>query len=249
MATQAVAWCRTRQLTDEHADETSKALSGQTDTGFCRIPGSVALTEPPNFRMHPSPRSMFGRFLSMFGAGRVMRGVRRGLNNMLSKTVVEYWSSRVFRAEAQRTTWILPYCGICWDDELPEVRHLVSMTDEDRRAIFRLFIIRLSLWKGHTLDESDERFWDEAQNQVPEFALFQRMALSTDDRLAQDHCEREVAEELQSLWSHADEVSFFDNEHGEQSFSATFHLRGDEKCNAQEDRSWLRRLRWPFKGV
>ena len=35
------------------------------------------LNDASNFRMHPSPRSRFGWCLSMFGAGRVMRGVRR----------------------------------------------------------------------------------------------------------------------------------------------------------------------------
>ena len=53
---------------------------------------------PANFRMHPSPRSMFGWFLSILCAGRVMRGVRRLRG-------VRYSLKRMDQADSYKSSW------------------------------------------------------------------------------------------------------------------------------------------------
>jgi hypothetical protein len=166
---------------------------------------------------------------------------------VLSNTVVEYLSSRPYRAEAERRSCFLPYCGICWDDELPERWCFQELSEADLHSIFRLFALRLELWRGEVLVDADRRFWDEARRQVPMFALFQRLVISDEDRLAQDEFERSVTSELQAVLATADEVDIVPNEHGGVDFSVKFSLKDD--APPAETRSRRRRwwpFRWPF---
>jgi len=43
----------------------------------------------------------------------------------------------------------------------------MNIPEDDRNQIFRLFAIRLRLWKGEPLPDADQRFWDTTYSQVP----------------------------------------------------------------------------------
>jgi len=163
---------------------------------------------------------------------------------VLSGTVVEYLSTRPYRADARRETCVLPYCGICWDDEVPQARCFEVMSEADLHSIFRLFALRLELWKGKVLEDADRRFWEEARQQVPTYALFRRLVITDQDRRAQAEVERELATGLQVLISQADDVKIVGREHGRLAVSATFDLQ-EEGQPAGAERH--RRRRWPFR--
>ena len=59
------------------------------------------------------------------------------MQSLLSDAAVALLSSLVYQPSAHRTTCILPYCGICWSDELPDMRQLITLSEDDRHAIFR----------------------------------------------------------------------------------------------------------------
>ena len=43
---------------------------------------------------------------------------------------------------------------------MPDIRHLMNIPEDDRNQIFRLFAIRLRLWKGEPLPDVEQQFWD-----------------------------------------------------------------------------------------
>jgi hypothetical protein len=164
------------------------------------------------------------------------------VDEVLHNSLFEYLSLRAYRAEAQQKMMMMPYCGIFWDDEL-DLRGLMHMSDEDRRYAFRLFEIRLSIWKGTPLAEDDEQIWNEALTRVPAFALFRRLSVSEDDLRKQDECERDMASDLHAMWSRADEVKFVKNEQGESRFEATIDLtKGERPARTSTGVSWWTRL-------
>jgi len=161
---------------------------------------------------------------------------------MLSQTAVEYLSALTYREDAQRLNCTLPVAGIYWDDEIPDFRALFELSESDRNLVFRLFGIRMKIWDRAKLNESDQALWDAALIQVPSFALFRRLELSTEDRAAQDAVFRETAEGLESWFSHADEVEISGSEIG-TSFSLTYDLRKGEGKSAEKPQSWRRWFR------
>jgi hypothetical protein len=142
---------------------------------------------------------------------------------MLSDTIPAFLSDLTYRPDAKRQVCLLPLGGIYWEDEMPDLREIMKIPEHDRDQMFRLFGIRVRLWKGETLPADEQQLWDAARLQMPSWALFQRQAISADDRHAQEEAERTTAESLGELFAKADEVSI-NEKGGLQRFSATFHL-------------------------
>jgi len=60
------------------------------------------------------------------------------------------------------------------DDELPDIRELFMIPEDDRDQIFRLFGIRYRVWKGEVLSGEVKQFWNNMQWLMPTPAFFER---------------------------------------------------------------------------
>jgi len=147
---------------------------------------------------------------------------------MLSEAAIDFLAPLTFRATAERRSCLLPLSGIYWEDEIPDFKALLKLPEQDRSLVLRLFSIRFSIWDGEELPEADQLYWDQARLQVPNYALFQRLDLSLEDRRAQDAVLREAIECFDAFFAGADEVKITEDEHGMKSFSATIDLTKDE---------------------
>lgn len=47
-----------------------------------------------------------------------------------------------YRAESKRLVSLMPLSGIYWDDEIPDLRALFSLGEDDKMQYLRLFAIR-----------------------------------------------------------------------------------------------------------
>lgn len=147
----------------------------------------------------------------------------------VSDTVVAYLSKHAYRAEAKQQICIIPLSGLYWEDEMPEIRELLTFSEDDRLQIFRLFAIRYRLWDGECLSEEEEKLWNSARSKAPNAAIFQRLTLSAADRQAHEDARQSCEEEFEQSFSDADRVTFTDLGSGVQSFSATFDLTGKKQ--------------------
>jgi hypothetical protein len=159
---------------------------------------------------------------------------------MMSETTLGFLSTLTYRSDAKRQVCWLPLGGIYWEDEMPDIRHLMDIPEDDRNQIFRLFAIRLRLWKGEPLPDGERRFWDATYSQVPSWAFFRRQETSADDQHAQEQAERGAADALEALLADADRVSISEKD-GVQEFSATFDLT-KRKTPKEKKRSWWERV-------
>jgi hypothetical protein len=158
---------------------------------------------------------------------------------MLSETTLGFLSTLTYRSDAKRQVCWLPLSGIYWEDEMPDIRHLMKIPEDDRNQIFRLFSIRLRLWKGEPLPDAERQFWDTTHSQVPSWAFFHRQQISADDQHAQDDAERATTEALEVLFADAHDVSISERD-GVQSFSATFQSTKEQ--TAEEKKPWWERV-------
>jgi hypothetical protein len=158
---------------------------------------------------------------------------------MLSETTLGFLSTLTYRGDAQRQVCWLPLGGIYWEDEMPDIRHLMTIPEDDRNQILRLFSIRVRLWKGDRLTVAERQFWDATHSQVPSWAFFHRQQISDDDLNAQGDAERATTDALEALFADAHEVSVSEKG-GVQSFSATFLLTKEQ--TAEERKPWWERL-------
>lgn len=145
---------------------------------------------------------------------------------MLTDKAIEYLKPLTFSEKAERVVCFIPLGGIYWEDEITDFRDLMKMSEEDRDSIYNLFRIRFKIWNGDSLEGNDKIFWDTAITQVPNYALFQRLNLSEEDRAAQDEVETGVEEGFGALFEDADEVNTTEKD-GFQKFTATFDLTKD----------------------
>jgi hypothetical protein len=161
---------------------------------------------------------------------------------MLSTVTLEYLSTLRYRADAKRQVCWLPLAGIYWDDELPDIQHLMQITEDDRNKIFRLFGIRVRIWKREALSYEDQQFWDTAQSLVPDWAFFRRQRVSADDLQLQQQAEQATTEALEAWFADADHAEVTQKD-GVQSFSLTFDLTRKRPAPPQKPSFWERIFR------
>ncbi len=159
---------------------------------------------------------------------------------MMSETTLGFLSTLTYRADAKRQVCWLPLGGIYWEDEMPDIRHLMNIPEDDRNQIFHLFAIRLRLWKGVSLPDAEQQFWDTTYSQVPTWAFFRRQQISDDDQYTQEQAEDGAAVALDALLADADLVSIRKKD-GVQEFSATFDLT-KKRTPTEKKRSWWERV-------
>jgi hypothetical protein len=69
-----------------------------------------------------------------------------------------------------------------------------------------MFGIRMQLWDREALNAQDRQLWDAVQRQVPDWALFKRLSLSDEQRVAREQAEQQVEQEFESLGADHDEA-------------------------------------------
>lgn len=161
---------------------------------------------------------------------------------MLTKTTISTLSAFTYRENAKRQVCALPLAGIYWGDELPEIRELVKIPEDDRDQIFRLLGIRSRIWKAESLSDEDRQFWNDMQALIPTWAVFERQEISPEDQKAQDDADRATTEALQEWFADADEVSVTEKG-GIQSFSLKFDLTKAEHAVPRRQSWWDRIFR------
>ena len=159
---------------------------------------------------------------------------------MMSDTTLGFLSTLTYRADAERTTCWLPVSGIYWEDEMPNFSYLMNLPEDDKHEVFRLFLLRVRLWKGVQLSDTDQQFWDTTYSRVPNWAFFRRRQISDEDLYAQEQAEHGAAEFLETWLADAHQVTISEKD-GVQKFSAKFRL-GNERGAPEKKRSWWERL-------
>jgi hypothetical protein len=148
------------------------------------------------------------------------------LKKMLTDITLAYLSTLTYHVDAKQGVCVLPLASIHWDDEMPD---LSQVPEEDHDQIFLLFAIRSKLWDEVRLSLDEERLWKQVRSRAPEWALFQRLRLSPDEREAREAIERDCAQALDELFSTADHITISRDQHGYEKRSATFLLNKEQK--------------------
>jgi hypothetical protein len=117
---------------------------------------------------------------------------------MLSEKIVAVLAALPYQSDAEWEVNILPFGSIFWKDEMPALVDLFDRPD-DMASIFAMFGMRLKIWDGVTLDAQEQQLWDAVQRQVPQWALFERLRLTDEQRLAREKAERQVEQEFESI--------------------------------------------------
>ena len=117
---------------------------------------------------------------------------------MLSEKIVAVLAALPYQPDAEWEVNILPFGSIFWKDEMPAIADLFDRP-EDMAIIHAMFGMRLKIWDGETLDAQDQELWDAVKRQVPEWALFKRLSLTDEQRLAREKAERQVEQEFESI--------------------------------------------------
>ena len=118
---------------------------------------------------------------------------------MLSQIAVKQLSGLTYRPEAEWLVNVLPVGSVYWADEMPDIRELVHYPEEDRERILRMFSIRLKMWDAEALSDDEKRLWDSICAQVPTWALFRRVSLTEEQKVARQKAEQQVAQEFETL--------------------------------------------------
>jgi hypothetical protein len=133
----------------------------------------------------------------------------------------------------------MPLSGIYWDDEIPDLRALLSLGEDDKMQYLCLFAIRIRLWRSEALSDEDQNLWDTVRTQVPTCPVFMRLNISDDDRKTQCEAEEETGEMLDGLFSGAKEVTWTDVGSGAKEFTAKFDFT-EERQPARKNSCWRR---------
>ena len=118
---------------------------------------------------------------------------------MLSEAAVEVLSGLPYQPDAQWWVNVYPFGSIYWADEMPDIRQFVRCLKQDRAEILWMFSIRRELWNAEALSVGDRDLWDSIRTQVPTWALFRRLELADDDKIAKQEIEQQVAQEFDAL--------------------------------------------------
>jgi len=125
---------------------------------------------------------------------------------MLSQSTVDYISKLPFRADAKRAVSLTPLGGVFWSDEVADFPSVGRLPESSRLELLRLFEIRYALWKHHPLSPDDQQYWDSARVQAPQYAIFQRIEVTSDIVDLQNQIEEESDAIFNALASQAANV-------------------------------------------
>ena len=141
---------------------------------------------------------------------------------MFSENTNQIISSLRFDPNAETIYSLLPLGSIFWADELPPLKFLAF--GEDGSKIMRLFAIRIAYWETHQIPESDLSFWEQAQQQFPEWPFFSRLELTSAQHQQHKDAQREMENFFEEFSTLGDDIVVSEGADGFNSFSATFNL-------------------------
>ena len=116
---------------------------------------------------------------------------------------------------------------------------------EDEEQIYLLFMIRSKIWDELQLSVNEMQLWEQARSKAPEWAIFKRLKLSSEEREVRHQIEHDCNEVLDDLFMSADYVTLTKDENGVQRRTATIRLHEDHKPAVRRS-GWkgiLRRLK------
>jgi hypothetical protein len=70
---------------------------------------------------------------------------------------------------------------------------------EDMAIVHAMFGMRLKSWDGEELNAQDQELWDAVNRRVPHWALFRRLSLTNEQRLAREEAEQQVEQAFESV--------------------------------------------------
>ena len=117
---------------------------------------------------------------------------------MLSEKAAAIIAALRYQPDAEWQVNILPFGSIFWVDEMPSVADIFDKP-EDMVVINSMCGFRMKLWDGEVLDAQQQQQWDAVRAQVPNWALFKRLTLSEQQKLARQEAEHQVEQEFQLL--------------------------------------------------
>jgi hypothetical protein len=150
---------------------------------------------------------------------------------VLTDAVVAIVNRLSIRPDAARR-WVIffPVGNIFWEDELPGYPDKASLSAVERDMVHRLFEIRRRIWHEEELSAEDAAFWEAARSEAQDWALFQRLSLSDDDREFLRQVEEEAEKAFEMMCAKADKVDVRDKGDGLQEFSLIFDLtKGEDR--------------------
>ena len=92
---------------------------------------------------------------------------------MLSYQAVVYLETFRYENSAERMFPLFRDGGDSAHYAIPDLSPITSLSEDDQLQIWKLFAIRIGIWRGIELSGSDQAFWDMAQRQVPDSQFFQ----------------------------------------------------------------------------
>jgi hypothetical protein len=92
---------------------------------------------------------------------------------MLSYQAVVYLETFRYENSAERMFPLFRDGGDSSHYAIPDLSQITSFSEDDQLQIWKLFAIRIGIWRGLEPSESDQAFWDMAQRQVPDSQFFQ----------------------------------------------------------------------------
>jgi hypothetical protein len=173
---------------------------------------------------------------------------------MLSDAAAALLRKCRFRADAQYRICSIPLQGIFWGDEMPDLPDFYKLSRDEQNTVWRLFGIRKKVWDGKELSDDESSLWESARAKAPEWALFHRLVLSDEERVARREMEQQAWEENREFFARADRIVVVDQENGMTQFTATFPVAKSSVSFVAEERSeieqsqrwwkkWWRRLK------
>jgi hypothetical protein len=147
---------------------------------------------------------------------------------MLSDQALAYLATRIYRPGVSLQINVIPLGGIYWEDEYPFLGEPdPDLPEEDVHQIWRMFVLRVCQWRGETLPEEAQQFWDAVHAKAPAWALFQRMKISSEELEAQEFGARKADEFEAAFAEGADEIEVTE-EGGIRQVKAIFDLAKEE---------------------
>ena len=117
---------------------------------------------------------------------------------MLNENIVAVLAALPFQPDAEWGVNILPFGSIFWKDEMPAIADLFDRP-EDMAIVHAMFGMRLKSWDGEELNAQDQELWDAVNRRVPHWALFRRLSLTNEQRLAREKAEQQVEQAFESV--------------------------------------------------
>jgi hypothetical protein len=128
------------------------------------------------------------------------RMVASGMDFNLCPDCLAKYRVLQFDASAPFSPCLIPFGCIIWSDEHRPVSE-GALIGHDRclHSLIRLTSARTHLWRTGQLPDASQQLWREAQELIPDWPGFKRLALTAEQLRALDSCEAEAFDSMNAL--------------------------------------------------